>query len=213
MTDPQHHARAYGLRTAVYLRRACAVASVLTSISTIGCAATTPYNPDNLDTDRYARVSTICQNVMGLTPHDRTKSGVWMDPRLDYDTSYYRGCIVSLSDSLQNASDKALTHQADADCRVQGFKPDSAELALCVLRSVNRQPASTPASSSASQTPIAELVGSPAGSFYYASPGETVHREQVACAALGFSPVNDAFKACVQQLDNTFYAIDKPIDE
>lgn len=186
----------------------CCVAAVT------ACAVETPYNPDNLAADQFARVSGICQTVMGLSPNEPLEGGYWMgDDRLDYYTSHFRGCIISLSDSLQNIMDEEITQQADADCRAKGLEPGSPDLALCVLKSVNNRPrpASGQATLALSATPVSQNLPAASGSFFYASPRENGRREQVACAALGFSPSQSAFKSCVKGLSDTFYAIDHPI--
>jgi hypothetical protein len=132
--------------------------------------------------------------------------------RLDYWTSKYRGCVVSLSDSLQNATDNQVTQQADVDCRAKGYATGSPDLALCVLRSVNSHPNPAPAqSAAAAATPVSEKLPTASGSYTYASPHENARREEVACAALGFEPSHGAFKSCVKGLSDTFYAIDHPI--
>jgi hypothetical protein len=134
------------------------------------------------------------------------------DDRLDYWTSTYRGCIVSLSDSLQNVMDDQVTQQADADCRAEGFKTGSPNLALCVLRSVNSRPNPPPAQSGAvPEITVSADLPAASGSYTYASPHEEARREQTACAALGFEPSRGAFKTCVKGLSDTFYAIDHPI--
>jgi hypothetical protein len=49
------------------------------------------------------------------------------------------------------------------------------------------------------------------GSLFYASARETRRREEEACEAVGIEPKGDAFDACVNDLENTFHAIDTPI--
>jgi hypothetical protein len=176
-------------------------------------AAESTYNPDKLGTAQFSRVANICQKVMGLSPNEALSGGYWMgDDRLDYWTSTYRGCIVSLSDSLQNVMDEHVTQQADADCRAKGYKTGSPKLALCVLHSVNSNPNPPPAQSAALPMIIVSVdLPAASGSYTYASPHEEARREQVACAALGFEPSHAAFKTCVKGLSDTFYAIDHPI--
>jgi hypothetical protein len=187
-------------------------ALVVASIS--ACAAEPIYNPDSLGSDQFARVSNICQTVMGLSPSEALSGGYWMgNDRLDYWTSKYRGCIVSLSDSLQSAVDDEVTQQADARCRAKGFETGSSDLALCVLRSVNSRPDPAPTrTAAASATPVSEKMPAASGSYTYASPHENARREQAACAALGFEPSHAAFKSCVKGLSDTFRAIDHPIN-
>jgi len=179
------------------------------------CAAEAPYNPDNLGSDQLVRVSSICEKVMGLSPKEALDGGNWMgNDRLDYYTSHYRGCIVSLSDSLQNVADLQLTQQADADCRAKGLPAGSPDLALCVLNSVNRgaRPATGQSTTTATAVPVSQNLPAASGSFFYASPHENVRREERACAALGLSPTQSAFRGCVKGLDDTFYAIDHPVN-
>jgi len=202
----QRHPKIHLLLTAAF----CAMAG----LNITSCVAGQPYNPDGLGADQFSRVSQICQTVMGLSPDEPLSSGTWLgNDRLDYDTSHYRGCVLSLSDSLQSVVDAQVTQRADENCRARGLKPGSADLALCVLRSVNSHPDSAPTQASeVTATPISSLVTPAKRSFFTVSPHETARREQAACAALGLSPAEGAFKGCVRQLDSTFYAIDHPID-
>jgi hypothetical protein len=198
-------------RHSLFAALACCVCCVA---AVTACAVEGPYNPDNLAADQLGRVSGICQTVMGLSPSEPLDGGYWMNnDRLDYYTSHYRGCIVSLSDSLQNVMDEQMTQEADADCRAKGLQPGNPDLALCVLNSVNNppRPAARQATTALSATPVSLNLPAASGSFIYASPGETARREQVACAALGFSPSHSAFKGCVKGLSETLYAIDHPI--
>ena len=177
-------------------------------------AADPPYNPDHLASDQLARISNICQIGMGLSPDERLTGGNWMgNNRLDYWTSHYRACIISLSDSLQDAIDEQITQRADAECRAKGFESGSSDLSLCVIRSVNSHPDPPPARAPTAAGPHASQDLPPAsGSFASASPQERTRRERLACAALGLEPSRSAFKSCVKDLSYAFYAIDRPID-
>ncbi|HKT72121.1 MAG TPA: hypothetical protein VJQ47_04475 [Steroidobacteraceae bacterium] len=181
--------------------------------SVSGCAATpTTYNPDKLDSVRYERVAEICQKVMGLSPSEPLDGGNWLgNDRLDYWTSHYRGCVLSLSDSVQKVADEKIAQRADEDCRAKGLKEGTANLALCVLRTVNDHPASA-APSAAMMVSVSDEIPPVAKSYFRASPGETVRREKVACAALGFEPTQGTFQSCVKGLDDTFYSIDHPVN-
>ncbi len=186
------------------------VSGVLAGTSVVGCATPPDYTSQSAGSTSNARVADICQNVMGLSPKERLTGGNWLgNDKLDYWTSHYRGCIVSLSDSLQGVRDTEVVQQAEERCRAKGLLPGSPDLALCVLHTANEHP--EPVESPANQTSSHEVQVA-AGSFYFISPGETARREQVACAALGLSPAQPDFKNCVQQLSSTFYAIDHPID-
>lgn len=193
---------------------ACALAGA----SVLSCA-TTPYNPDNLPDVELARVADICQNVIGLSPSERPTGGNWLgNDRLDYWTSHYRGCILSLSDSLTRARDTQEVQRAEEDCRAKGLRRGSPELTLCVLQTAGNRPESTTAPETTPSTaplmqPPLEQQFAARGSYYRASAHETVRREQVACAALGISPADEnAFMSCVKSLSNTFYSIDHPIN-
>ena len=189
------------------------VSCAMAGASMVGCATPPAYDAQTQGSAAVARVAGICQNVMGLSPTERLTGGNWLgNDKLDYWTSHYRGCIVSLSDSLQNVRDTEVVRQAEQQCRAKGLLSGSPELALCVLQTANEHPEPTQSQSAAAgQTPVSEKFAA-AGSYYFASPRETARREQVACAALGLSPADAEFKSCVQQLSATFYSIDHPID-
>jgi hypothetical protein len=189
-------------------------ASAIATLSVSACAAATPlFNPDGLQGGQLSRVEQVCQSVMGLSPTERLSGGDWLgDQRLDFWTSHYRGCVTSLSDSVQNVSGDQTTQQADHDCRAKGYADGTPDLALCVLQVSRQAPgAPNPQQAPASQSQSAESLPTASGSFFYASPHETRRREEVACAAVGIEPTHDAFKACVDDLQNTFHAIDTPI--
>jgi len=176
-------------------------------------AAEPPYNPDHFGKDQLDHISKICQNVMGLNPDERLSGGKRMgNDRLGYWTSHYRGCILSLSDSLQHATDEQVTQQADADCRAKGFASGSSDLALCVIQSVNDHPDPEPIQASTAATRANPKPPTASGSFTDASPDEISHREQMACVALGLEPSHAARKSCVKDLSDTLYAVDHPIE-
>jgi hypothetical protein len=183
-------------------------------LSVSACAAATPaFNPDGLQEAQLSRVAQVCQNVMGLSPTERLIGGNWVgDSHLDYWTSRYRGCVTSLSDSVQRVGDQQANQQADRACRAKGYADGSPDLALCVLQSARQ----TQSPEGAQQTPVsqqgAEAVPTASGSLFYASAHERRRREELACAAVGIEPTGAAFKACVNDLQNTFHAIDTPIN-
>jgi hypothetical protein len=199
------------------------VSCALAGAGLAGCATAAANDPHNPAAS--SGVAAICRNVLGLSPSERLTGGNWMGTdKLDYWTSHYRGCLVSLSDSQQGARDTAVVQQAEDRCRAKGLQLGSPDLALCVLQSANEHPEPAPTQATATtqataaaratvatQAPAAEPTAAP-GSFYFASTSEIARREQVACAALGLSPAQAEFKGCVQQLRATFYAIDHPIN-
>lgn len=175
------------------------------------CAAATPaFNPDGLQEAQFSRVTQVCQNVMGLSPSERLIGGEWLgDSRLDYWTSRYRGCVTSLSDSVQAAGDSQANQQADRDCRAKGYATGSPDLALCVLQTAQQTPGAGDTQTVSQHS--AEPLPTASGSLFYASAGERRRREELACAAVGIEPTGDAFKACVNDMQRTFHAIDTPI--
>jgi hypothetical protein len=188
--------------------------SAIAVLSISACAAATPaFNPDALKEPQLSRVAQVCQNVMGLSPSERLIGGNWLgDSHLDYWTNRYLGCVTSLSDSVQSFSDTQAKQQADRACRAKGYADGSPDLALCVLQSARQ----AQAAQSAQQAPVsqqgAEALPTASGSLFYASAHERRRREELACAAMGIEPTGDAFKACVNDLQNTFHAIDTPIN-
>jgi hypothetical protein len=200
-----------------FLSRAPVMTVAAVAIAVLGisaCAAATPaFNPDDLQESQLSRVAQVCQSVMGLSPSERLIGGNWMgDSRLDYWTSRYRGCMTSLSDSVQSVSDNQVKQQADRACRAKGYADGSPDLALCVLQSARQNPGTDSAQQRPVSQPGAEALPTASGSLFYASAHERRQREELACAAVGIEPTGDAFKACVSDLQKTFHAIDTPID-
>jgi hypothetical protein len=85
---------------------AAAAAAAITVLGIAVCVAATPaFNPDHLQKAQLSRVDEVCQNVMGLSPSERLIGGEWEgDSDLDYWTSRYRGCVTSLSNTIEKAS-------------------------------------------------------------------------------------------------------------
>jgi hypothetical protein len=178
--------------------------------STLTVRAAESYNPDRLGPDQLARVSGICETVMGLNPAEPLESGYWIgNARLDSATSHYRGCVLALSDSLQRISEMRIAREADNNCRAQGFESGSADLALCTL--TNRRLKSD-AAQSLDSIRTATKRSPTVGSFFYTSPRELNLREESACASLGLESGNGSFDNCVKSLKDTFYTIDHPVN-
>ena len=150
---------------------------------------------------------------MGLSPAERLIGGNWLgDSHLDYWTSRYRGCVTSLSDSVQNVGEIHAKQQADQACRAKGYADGSPDLALCVLQSARQNQGTGDVQQAAAGEHSTQAVPSARGSLFYASAHERRQREELACAALGIEPTGSAFSACVKDLQRTFHAIDTPID-
>ena len=185
---------------------------VILAATLASCAAEGPFNPDNLGPEQFARVSDVCHTVMGLNAKEPLSGGQWLgNNRLDYFTSHYRGCITSLSDSLQIVKAAQVKIQADADCRAEGYLSDSAGLASCVLQKIRGSSVPTVSNSGIALTPTEDRLTAAPGSFFYASGREVRQRAENACAALGMEPTKDIFNRCVKGLIDTFFAIDNPV--
>jgi hypothetical protein len=95
------------------MKAATFVNQVLASCIVLGAgmsaqAGIAPFNPDNLSPTQLARVAQVCETVLGLNPNEPLEGGNRTgSDRLDYWTSHYRGCIVSLSDSLRSTEDRS----------------------------------------------------------------------------------------------------------
>ena len=69
------------------------------------CASVSPYNPDHLTARELSRVGEVCQGVMGLEPSNVLTENLWPgDPDPALETNDYRGCIATLSNSLEAAT-------------------------------------------------------------------------------------------------------------
>jgi hypothetical protein len=193
-----------------------AIACGVACAGVAACASAAPYNPDHLGSAQVARIAGICQFVMGLQPSERPVWGTHADTNVALGTSHFQGCVTSLSDSLQQVGTADAAAQADQDCRAKGFAPNSPDLAVCVLQALNTG-SSVAAATRTPSSPPAQTTATPArmvavGSFFYASPRETVRREQLACAQLGLEPPGALFASCVQGLQQTFFTIDNPVE-
>jgi hypothetical protein len=142
--------------------------------------------------EQFAR--RICQSVIRVQP------GV----------SEFDGCVSSLTDSAQSISRGRAVAQARDVCFARGLKPGSTDLNLCLLRA-----ADTKADPDAIDLP--DTAGVAAGmtndpqsskSYFVVSSDTKIHREQEACARLGFDPAFGAFANCVANLQGTLQGID-----
>ncbi|HEY1631421.1 MAG TPA: hypothetical protein VGF56_08895 [Rhizomicrobium sp.] len=136
----------------------------------------------------------ICRSVIGVHPGE----------------SHFDGCTSSLSDSLESISRGRVVAQARNACFAQGLKPGSADLSLCLLQAADTtpDPAAVKLPDIASMT--AGIAADPQStkSYFAVTPSTKFHREQQACAMLGFDPAFGAFANCVADLQGTLQAID-----
>jgi hypothetical protein len=92
------------MKAASFVCRALA-ACIVPGAGIAAQGGTALFNPSNLNPSQLERVSRVCETVLGLSRREPLEGGYRMgSDRLDYWTSHYRGCIVSLSDSVQGSA-------------------------------------------------------------------------------------------------------------
>jgi len=148
--------------------------------------------------NQLAQARQICESIMRVRPGEE----------------HFDGCVSSLTDSLEVASHSRIMQQAHNDCFAKGLKPNTSDLAVCILQAAdtntNTDSTNPPniANMNASQAEDAEL----SGSAFAASPDVIFRREQLACAQIGFDPAFGAFANCVANLSVTLESVDHPED-
>jgi hypothetical protein len=212
MSTVQSPRRPQGLMPSVNSGAACAVGkqgpsthivvaaflAVSACVSLVACASTAPYNPNRLSADEVSQVAEVCQTVMGFQPAEALTDNLWPgNPDPAASTNRYRGCIATLSSSLNHAAAARASRQAEQDCHSKGFESGSFDLALCVLTAEEAPEPSTPIRlASISDKPFL----TPTKPSYSSHVPSTVRKEQLACAEIGLDPNEDAFAVCVQNL-------------
>jgi len=195
------------IRLATRVAASCAILGASLS----ACTTVSTYNPEHLQSAQFARVSDICQNVMGLSPDETLQAGgQFRGPSAEDDTNHYRACVLSLSESLQGVAEAQLEQSTDAACAAKGLAPGSSDLALCVLNRLGNRPANGDSQIS----PVAESgEASPQSltSYYRASAHDQGQREGLACASLGLDPAQNGFTNCVKKINQALRSIDNPI--
>ena len=175
------------------------IKSVAFACLSIAAYATEPtYNPQHLKAAQISQVDKICQTVMGLRPSDTLTDNRWPgNPDPGSSTNEYRGCVASLSHSLENITAARAESQADQNCRAKGLEPGSSDFAVCALQAVAAKPGSEPIQlASLDAKPFIEQAGRDAPA---AVPGN-VSKERLACAEIGLEPKAAAFASCVEGL-------------
>lgn len=97
--------RSAATQAAVVPRARGATFLALACMTVASCASVSPYNPDHLSAHEVSRVGEVCQGVMGLQPSKVLTENLWPgDPDPALETNDYRGCIATLSNSLEAAT-------------------------------------------------------------------------------------------------------------
>jgi hypothetical protein len=171
-------------------------ASLLIGVTSIagvaGCASAGPYNPSGLAPTQLSQVRQICSSVMGIP------AGIGLSS----------DCVANLSSSAaalsQGRAHGVALDEARRACLGKGLAAGDPRLAVCELSTVSDHGAPAPGAAAAS-IDTAGLT-TPAGSYFNASFDEVRQREQMACARLGYDPINGGFAKCVASLDSALFA-------
>jgi hypothetical protein len=174
------------------------------SMNLASCASAPPYDPNHLSADQLSLVGKVCHTVMGFEPSEALTDNLWPgNPDTAASTNSYRGCIATLSNSLKRAAAARASRQAEQGCLSKGLATDSSDFALCVLTAEETPPPET-------QIRLASLTDTPLLISMTPAYPRHVHaaarKEQLACAAIGLDPIEDAFSGCVQGLTNVMSA-------
>jgi hypothetical protein len=174
-----------------------AQASFLMMASTASAA---PYNPARLSNDEVVRVSGVCEKVMGLSPRDMS--------------GQYKGCVDDLSDIVAARDADSQGLGAESTCQQKGLAAGSTELYECMVQTVDTKGRGGASLTQANYSPkIADPSSLPqSSSLAGVSPSERLHRERMACAAIGLDPVTASFNACVNNMSDKFYEINNRTD-
>ena len=158
-----------------------------------GCATAGPYNPHHLTPAQLGQFQDVCRSVMGTS----APSGAM------------ENCVDSLSSSavaLRQARVEAhALRDARGDCRAKGLSPGQSGIAECELdAAASTYP--TPASRLAAMPIDGRPPAYPVRSMYRSSFDEVRRREEVACARVGYDPIDHRnFAGCVARLDDALF--------
>jgi hypothetical protein len=153
-------------------------------LATTGCAAQAG-GLQTLPTARQAQAGELCGSVLGLDPAFRR----------------YQDCAASLAQSAARIDQTQALQAARNACLEKGAGAGSGGLAECELKTA------ASAGPDLSARPGAPTA-TPVKSYAYASWREVRQREQLACARLGFEPLQRDFAECVASLDSALSASD-----
>ncbi len=157
-----------------------------------GCATAGPFNPERLPPEQLSQVQQICRSVMGIP------AGIGLST----------DCVANLSSSAaalsHGRSNGVALDAARRACLDKGLKAGDPALAVCELSTASDYRA--PATGTAAVRIDTSDLTAPAKSYFYASFAEVRRREQMACARLGYDPINASFANCVASLDSALFA-------
>jgi hypothetical protein len=125
---------------------------------------------------RDGAVGRVCTGTLGLVPGEK----------------HYAACVQSLSESLANLQAGQGMAAARRACAARGLTPGEAAFDECELRLANARPAPAPVGDA---PPV-----SGGRSYFSGSRADAAHRDELACARLGFDPAGTAFQSCVGNL-------------
>ncbi|HEX3363814.1 hypothetical protein [Phenylobacterium sp.] len=157
-----------------------------------GCATAGPYNPLRLAPAQLAQVHQICRSVMGIP------DGLGLSA----------DCVANLSSSAvtlsQGRAHGVALDEARRACLGKGLAAGDPGLPVCELSTVSDHGA--PAADAAIARIDTAGLTPPARSYFNASFDEVRRREQMACARVGYDPINGSFAKCVASLDSALFA-------
>lgn len=192
-------------RVSITWQRVSGAALVVIACTGIAaCATSKPYNPDHLSTANASQVGKICQTTMRLQPSEELTENLWPgDPDSASETNDYRGCVATLSNSLELAAAAGEASQAERECRAKGLRDGSPQSAVCVLTVEEAQQALVPQQLPAiSVAPFLQQTTVNSDDHV----PESLRRAQLACAEIGLDPNHGVFNNCVQGLSDVMSA-------
>ncbi len=175
-------------------RKTAAIMGVLILASFVARADAAPKVHDTPASNQLAQAQEVCEVVVRVQPDDE----------------HFDGCVSSLKGSLESASRERAVVHARSKCFAEGLKPDSSDLAVCLLQAADATPSSDMINTPVQMSRLIDTTEGPtsAGSDFSASFDTVLQREQQACARLGFDPAFGAFANCVADLQGTLQRTD-----
>jgi len=153
-------------------------------LATSGCAAQAG-GLQPAATAQHAQAAELCRSVLGIDPAFRR----------------YQDCAASLAQSAARLDQAQALQAARSACLEKGAGAGPGGLPECELKMAA---AVGPDLSGRTAAPSA----TPVKSYAYASWREIRQREELACARVGFEPIQRDFAECVASLDTALSASD-----